>query len=297
MSNVAPILQAVASVAWAGFAFTALFILRSAIIEALGRLSKAELFGQKIELREELRELQASASAATSEAEAGDIQDSVAALLQSGEKDEKLSAAVATILDQAKSTPKLALITLAAELERQTRQALAVRGILKGRRQVPMTEALKELHQYGFPPNLAGSVKLFLDVRNRIVHDVTATDADALSALDSGLTILRALDALPRETNVVYHPGVDIFSDQDCRIPMAGTKGVILETTSPGGVIKTCRIFPSTQSHFRKGERVAWEWNMQKIYGEAWYRDPDTGTIKQGWSSSAEFTGRHLDEV
>jgi hypothetical protein len=208
VSNIAPILQAIASVAWAGFAFTALFVLRPAIIEALRRVSKAELFGQKIELREELRELRASASAATFEVEASDLQDSAAALPQSDEKEEKLNAAVATILDQAKVAPKLALITLAAELERQTRQGLAVRGLLKGRRHVTITEALGELQQYGFPPNLAGSVKLFLDVRNKIVHEVTATDADALSALDSGLTILRAIDALPRETNVVYHPGV-----------------------------------------------------------------------------------------
>jgi hypothetical protein len=182
-------------------------------------------------------------------------------------------------------------------LERQTRQDLAVRGLLKGRRHVAITEALRELHQYGFPPNLAGSVKLFLDVRNRIVHDVTATDADALSALDSGLTILRALDALPKETNVVYHPGVDIFSDQSCVTRIADAKGIILETTSPGGVIKTFRIFPTMQSDFQKGKTVAWEWNMQKTWGKAWYRDPDTEIIERGWDSSAEFTGRHLDEV
>jgi hypothetical protein len=297
VSDIAPVLQAIASVAWAAFAFTALFVLRPAILEALRRVSKAELFGQRIELREELRELQESVSAATLEVKASDLQDSTAALSQPDEKDERLNAVVATILDQAKVTPKLALITLAAELEKQARQGLATRGILKNRRNVTMTEALSELQQYGFPPNLAGSVKLFLDVRNRIVHDVTATDADALSALDSGLTILRALDALPRETNVVYHPGVDIFSDQDCVTRIADAKGVILETTSPGGVIKTFRVFPTTQSHFQKGKVVAWEWNRLKSWGNAFYRDPDTGTIKHGWNSSMEFVGRHLDEV
>lgn len=297
MSNIAPILHAVASVAWAGFAFTALFVLRSAIVNALERLSKAELFGQKIELREELRDLQASASAATFEVGVGNTQVSAVALQQSDEKEEKFNAAVDRILDQAKIAPKLALIALVAELEKQARQGLAVRGLLKGRQRVAITEALGELGQYGFSTNLAGSVRLFLDVRNKIVHGGTASDADALSALDSGLSILRALDALPKETNVVYHSGVDIFSDKDCLTKIADAKGVILETTSAGGVIKTFRIFPTTRSHFQKGKAVAWEWNMQKTWGKAWYKDPDSGIIKEAWNMSAEFIGRHLDEV
>jgi hypothetical protein len=296
MSNIAPILQAIASVAWVVFAFTALFVLRSAIIDALRRLSKAEFFGQKIELHEELKELGAAASAGASEAGIGDMQDSVAAPQQSDEKDDKFNAAVARILDQAKNTPKLALIALAAELEKQARQSLAVRGLLKDRRHVTISEALQEL-RFGFPPNLAGSVRLFLDVRNKILHGGTATDDDALSALDSGLTILRTLDALPKETNVVYHPGVDIFSDKDCLTRIADAKGVILETTSAEGGVKKFRIFPTTRSHFQKGKAVAWEWNMQKRWGKAWYKDPDSGVIKVAWDQSAEFVGRHLDEV
>ncbi len=297
VSNIAPILQAVASVAWAAFAFTALFVLRPAIINAMGRLSKAELFGQKIELREELEALQASASAATFEVGVGDMQVSAAAMQQFDEKEEKFDAAVTAILNQAKVAPKLALIALAAELEKQARQGLAVRGLLNDRRNVPIAKALGELGQYGFPPNLAGSVRLFMDVRNKIVHGETATDDDALSALDSGLTILRALDALPKETNIIHHPGVDIFSDKDCRIRIVDAKGVILETISAGGVIKSFRIFPTTRTHFKKGKAVAWEWNMQKIWGKAWYKDLESGVIKDAWDSSAEFVGRHLDEV
>jgi hypothetical protein len=59
----------------------------------------------------------------------------------------------------------------------------------------------------------------------------------------------------------------------------------------------TFRIFPTTRTHFQKGKRVAWEWNMAKVWPAAWYRDPDTGEIKEGWVSAAEFVGRHLDDV
>jgi hypothetical protein len=116
-------------------------------------------------------------------------------------------------------------------------------------------------------------------------------------AAKTGMTILRALNVLPNEVNVVYHPGVEIFSDAAATKPIPDAKGVILETTSPGGVMKTFRIFPTTRTHFQKGKQVAWEWSMQKGWPAAWYRDPDTGTITQAWVSSAEFIGRHLDDI
>jgi hypothetical protein len=145
--------------------------------------------------------------------------------------------------------------------------------------------------------HLAGTLRLFLDVRNRIVHGVAATNDDALSALDSGLTLLRALSALPNEINIVFHPGVEIFSDANCTQSITDAKGLILETTSPGGATKTLRIFPTTRTHFQKGKRVAWDWNMQKTWHDTWYRDPDSGTVKKAWIQSAEFIGRNLDDI
>ncbi len=46
----------------------------------------------------------------------------------------------------------------------------------------------------------------------RSVHGHTASDDDILRAIDSGVTILRALQAIPHEVNIVYHPGVAIYS-------------------------------------------------------------------------------------
>jgi hypothetical protein len=43
--------------------------------------------------------------------------------------------------------------------------------------------------------------------------------------------------------------------------------------------------------------QVAWEWNMDKRWTKAWDRHPDTAKIAQAWGTSAEFVGRHLDDV
>jgi len=294
MDHIAAIITAVASLLWPLVGFTAIFLFKNEISLIFGRLTKGEILGQKFELSETLGELKASAAAVAVETKELPKEE-----LQIPTDDQFIifDQTIKSILRQAENNPKLALITLAAELEKQARQALATRGLLGGRPTVSISQALSELNQYGFPPNLSGSLKLFLDVRNKIVHGATATDSDALSALDSGISILRTLNALPNTVNTIYHPGVDIFSDAECRHPINDAKGVVLETTSPGGAIKTRNIFPTTRTHFQKGKRVAWEWNSQKTWGAGWYYDPDTHDIKHGWDASTEFIGRHLDDI
>jgi hypothetical protein len=294
MGHVAPILQAIASLFWVIFAFVALFAFKGEIARGLGRLRKGKFFGQEFELGEELEKFETSSAAAAKEVEALPPEQR---RIPTADQDEKLDANIRTILEQASTEPKIALMTLGVDLEKQARQALATRGLLRGRQAVSLGQALGELHQYGFPPNLSASLKVFDDVRNKIVHGADATAADALSAVDTGITVLRSLNVLPNEVNIVYHPGVDIFSDEKAAQLIPDAKGVILETTSPGGMMKTFRIFPTTRTHYQKGKQVAWDWNLQKIWPAAWYRDPDSDEIKQAWLSSAEFIGQNLDEV
>ena len=171
MEYVAPILRAIVDLLWVSFAFTALFTLKPEIIRAFGRLTKAEILGQKIELRDELVELHASTVATEKEAQelprSFIFEPEPAQLSIHGEsptvrvQEETFDDTIKSILQQATSDPKLALMALAAELEKQARQALATRGLLDGRRAVSLSEALNELNQYGFPPNLAGTLRLF----------------------------------------------------------------------------------------------------------------------------------------
>jgi hypothetical protein len=287
-------LQAVAALAWVCFAFTVLIVFRPEIAKALGRLRSAQILGQKVELRDELIKLESSAAASANIVrELAPVESRTIGI----GPDEKFEDTIRAILEQAASSPKVALMTLGAEIEKQSLQGLAIRGMLRDRSTVSTQHALSELRQYGFPQNLQGSLDLFNNVRNKIIHGAEATDNDALKAIDSGMTILRTLNAMPKEVNVVHHPGVDIFSDAACSRPITNAKGLIVEVTSPGGVIKTKRIYPTTRTHFQRGRQLAWEWNLSRQWPAAWYRDPDTGEIKSAWGSSVEFIGRHLDDI
>jgi hypothetical protein len=295
MQEFASLVQAFAAILWPAFAFTALFTFRSQIADLLARLKKGKLLGQEIELNESLQKLQLAAES---------VQTEVAALPEpapspkSDAEQAREQDVAQRIIGEAAQSPKAALISLAAELERLAQEVLATTGHLKGRRFVPIQQAIAELHQtFGLAAHVPSSLQHFWDVRNRLIHRGEGSNEDILRAVDSGLSILRALQAMPREVNVVYDPAVAIFSDEKLTDPIAGVHGVLLETHSPGGVSKSFRIYPSSQTHFKKGKQVSWEWNMALVLGPAWYRDPETGTGKQAWGSSAEFVGRHLDEL
>lgn len=292
MESLSNLIKAIASFLWPILGFVVVYLFKEEIRDLLRRLKKGKLFGQEVELDASLKQLNASAVAVASEVSQlpPASPDSELKIPDEDTSDE--------ILKLAATSPKAALVTLSAKIEKEARDLVAVTGHLKGRSHLGLREAVGEVAATtGLPPHVAGSLKQFSEVRNRIVHGHGATGDDVLSALDSGITILKALTAIPRETNVVWNPGVAVYSDPELKTQISGVKGVILETTSPGGTKKSKRVFPSTKDWFKKGQRVSWEWSFGKTWPEAWYKDPETSEIKSAWGSAAEFVGRPLDEL
>lgn len=294
MKEAAELISAIASLLWPLFAFTTLFVFKKQIGELVGRIKRGKLLGQEIELSESLNKLEESAAAVAKEVAALPVPANLEVARDSIDDNQ-----ITIILQEAARSPKAALILLASDIEREARQLLASVGRLEGQRYIPLSQAIDVLSKQfgGLPGHIPSSLKFFWDARNRLVHGGEADAEEVLRAIDSGVTILKALRAFPRETNVVYHPGVTVYQDSLCRNPWPNVRGVILETETPGGTKKFFRIFPTTKAHFQKGKRVAWEWSSEQSWGEAWYKDPDSGEIKPAWSSAMEFIGRHLEDV
>ncbi len=243
MTELATLLQAIAALLWPVFAFTTLFVFRSQIADIARRLKKGKLPGQEIELNESLARLDESATSIEKAIAEIPPQATEPQNQQELAREERV---VDEIISEAARSPKVALIRLASELEKLARQLLASTGHLNGRRHIPVSQAIAELHQkYGLPRHVPSSLKLFWETRNRLIHGGEGTDEDILRAVDSGLTILKALQTFPREINVVYHPGVDLFANADLTELIPNVKGVILETTAPGKTINP----PSARRH------------------------------------------------
>ena len=209
--------------------------------------------------------------------------------------------AVEKILETAVQSPKVALLLLAMEVEKEGREVLASVGKWTEKKPLPVLRVIERLDShYGLPKHIFSSLRLFLDTRNKLVHGGSATDQDIVSALDSGVTVYRALKALPRERKWVYHEGVPVYADQECSHEIPGVKGIIIKSESSSGASGAATrygIYPSTKTHFKKGKRVSWEWNLAKTWPDAWYRDPDSNAVELAWNSAGEFVGRHYEDL
>jgi hypothetical protein len=206
---------------------------------------------------------------------------------------------VESILKEAASEPKLALMRLSTAIEREIGKLLARSGHHRGRPYIPLLQAVEIIRRRYpvLPETVLSAIDAFWKVRNQIVHGGEGDRDDVLRALDSGLVVLKTLYGMPQPKYVIHHPGVPVYADSEGREVREGVTAVILEHISAGGLVRTKRVHPTTRSHFREGMEVAWEWNDQTVWGESWYRDPDTGKAEYAWTESMEFVGRDLDAL
>jgi hypothetical protein len=291
----AEIIGAIASLTWPVIIAVVFWYFRNeirALLQRLSQIKKGKLFGQEFELDEKLDQFKRVTDKIQAEVAAIPLPLSISSQEEPAETLEK------QLLREADRSPKITLMLLAAELERRLRQLLAATGWQQNIKAAPLSKAIEQLRAQGsLPEHVSGSVKLFQEIRNRIIHGGQATDEEIFRAIDSGFTLLRSLESIPAEINIVHRTGVPLYSDQNCSQLIQDASGIILETISPGGSQKSFRIFPTTRNRFQVGKRVAWEWSPNRIWGKAWYRDAETGEQKQAWISSSEFIGRHLDDI
>ena len=235
LDELSNLISAFASLLWPLFAFCFLLLFRSQISDAIGRLKKGKLLGQEVELHDSLKTLQQSASQASDEvAYLPKPKNSKTETDNENQgSDTENDTIIRSIVHEAARSPKAALIMLTAEIEKEARQTLASIGKLEGRTHIPIAQAIRDLDShYGLPQHLSSSLNLFWNTRNKIIHGRETEEEDCLSAIDSGVTILRSLQALPRQLNIVYKSGVPIYSDPECQIEIADATGIILESQS-----------------------------------------------------------------
>lgn len=292
MSDVTDLIRALADLAWPAVLAFFLWKFRSELKGLIGRVEEANVAGSQFKFGQDLDRLNQSARDAVESLEAGPPE------VVDAEVEGELDPAIRDALEA--SNPRAGLILLSAELERRVRVLAAQQGQLfsnpKVWRHRPVTESTLRLLE--LPPRVLAAVSEFRDVRNRIVHGHDATDAEVLRATDSAMTILEAIDLVPREINYVHASDVPLFADAEGQHERSDVKGVVLRTVrSDDPDDERLRVFPTTRTHFRPGEPVAWEWSHEGGWGESWYRNPDTGELDYAFTSSAEFIGTPLAEI
>ena len=119
------------------------------------------------------------------------------------------------------SSPKTALLMLSSSIERAMRRLLASSGWLQNEKSVTIPDAFDRLTSMGvFSLGIASSVPLFWKVHESMA---TASKDEIIRGIDAGITVLKAINAVPLEKNVVYHPGVAVFVDEACKQSIPGS--------------------------------------------------------------------------
>lgn len=277
--NISEIIKAFSSLLWPIFAFYLVYLFRADISALLSRVTKGKIFGQEFELSENIQQLHKSV-------------ENTGIVFTDENKDKESNTIVESILREAATSPEAALMLLSSEIEKEAKILIGCIGKLEGKNYISIRDASNILDShYGLPRYFSSSLKLFLDIRNQIVHGGESKQANILSAIDSGISILRVLQSMPRETHTVLAANVNLYSDDKCTLLRDEVKGVILESESSSGVNHHIRIFPTTKNYFKPGMKVSWEWNNKKAWDSTWYIDQKDMNKKLAWNGAQEFVG------
>ncbi|HEV2129423.1 MAG TPA: hypothetical protein VGR22_12465 [Thermomicrobiales bacterium] len=124
-------------------------------------------------------------------------------------------AVIEAILEEASDDPKVVLIRLSLEIEKELRFLLGSAGFLQDRDYLPLRKAVETLwHEYPvLPPTVIDAIEAFWEVGNHTIHGGKGDRDAVVRAVDSGLVVLKTLHGLPMVQFVVYHPGVEVYAD------------------------------------------------------------------------------------
>jgi hypothetical protein len=218
---------------WPLVVVIALLIFRNPLEAAITAVSEGEVsWDRRGEIHFQIQKLATSTSNAAQRLPGSPGPDQKASQITT-----ELEVVINQVIDEASISPKVALMKVSFALEKKAQSILAAANWAQGRTDLSLDQSIIRLSQLGqiapFIPSVLGQ---FDNTRSKILRNANAvSDAEVISAVDSGLTLLRILYALPVERNVVYNAGVSVYSDTDCTQLIAGVKGVVLETTSRRG--------------------------------------------------------------
>jgi hypothetical protein len=280
-NELSDLIRALAALAWPAVAAFFLYLFRSDIGALISRIREGRIPGGfEFKLDKALETTREAADTLQPEPEAREEPPALP-------DDPVIEAA----LREAALSPRAALMSLSATIERRAREVIA-----STRTDAAFGEPFhRQIELLDLSPPLREAAQEFRQVRNRVVHGHNSTDEDALRAIDLGIELLRGIESIPHQVHYVQETGLDCFVDEEGR-QLHDFKAVLLRSENPAGEGPAEEhAYPTTEpERFPKGEPVTWEWGIGgRVFPETWYRHPD-GSIQYGWTEALEFRGRPL---
>lgn len=278
---------AISHILWPILALVIIFTFKKEISSLLNRLRKGKFLGQELELNNEIDKFKDLTEKAQKSVGGENDQEEI----KNSKGDEILSKSI--------EDPTIGIIMLSREIEKEIINITASLGLLSKIENKPITYRFQVLVESKYlAESILNSVKIFWDLRSKIVHGKTIEDEkQIIRVLEIGTTLLDTLKNIPRAKYSVYKKDVDLYSDSQCLTKRNDVKGIILETISPEGIHISYNLRPTTKNFYNEKDLVAWEWSFDNIWNRTFYKDPDTDRIIKAFDSSAEFVGRPIHSI
>ncbi len=98
------------------------------------------------------------------------------------------------------------------------------------------------------------------------------------------------LESMPLRPYRVLHADLPFYSDPDCRTEVQEARLLILRCEDPAQQHHPVECMPALKN-YQKGQIARWDTNHKRVWGEAWYVNPESGAREKAWSQAVEFTG------
>ncbi len=269
MHNFLVIAAALAPYAWPLVVLALAVIFRAPLRDALGRATGVTVLGQRIELAVRIDDLRRLSNALGSEV--------LGTLPSSREGD--------SILKMVAHSPQTALVQVGQSIDREVRLLAGVQGWLKDVGKKPLAELLYSMTlQSGRDIELLRLIFNYVDLRKYLDSTHTElTKRDARSAVEVSLLVLGLIEHVPREQHVVLEAGITLYTDADCTTVDNDVQGLRIRSINPGRQSKDDveLVLTSRDKSFRSGMNVTWEWITDPEFAAHWYRDSETGSMKE----------------
>ncbi len=278
------VIKIIPGILWPILAITLIIVYKTDIKNILKRIKKWTILWNDFELTEQIDALQSN------------IKDSNKSIPTTPNK---ATNQASLFKIESINNPKLALIYLATDIERELNDILYSTWWSTMTNIWNLRDGLNFLkNNWSISISIASWIDIFLDIRNKIIHSKEPVqDDEILRVIDIWVSLLNALESIPREINVVYMKDVQLFADLELKDPVNFWNWIILETMSWWKILKSHRIFPTTQTNYVEGHKVSWEWWFENQWWETYYLNPITKKAELAWSSSVEFKGRDIEHL
>jgi hypothetical protein len=282
------LIVAISKILWPIIVLVIVILFKKEIASLLRRLKKGKFLGQELELDNEIKEFKK----ATDKASKSITED----LQTTKDKDPQKSD---EILKISIADPTIGIVVLSKEIEKELLKITASIGLLKELQNKSVAYTFQVLvERKQLADSILKSVKIFWDLRNKIVHGKEIEDEkQIIRVLDIGINLLNTLKNVPRAKYIVYKKDIEVFSDPKCETKRTDVKGVIFETISSESIHTSYNLRATTKNFYQEGDMVAWEWSFDNQWDRTFYKDPDTGKIVKAFDSSAEFVGRPIKNL